>query len=105
MVGARSTQLANFESDEYSVRVAHSLEEDKELIESGFEYITEREGFKIYRKRKWPLKEILQWVERIEKWAGRDLDSRPFGYQPNALSHAELPARFLGSSMNTFLVY
>jgi hypothetical protein len=27
-------------------------------------------------------------------WAGRDLDSRPFGYQPNALSHAELPARF-----------
>jgi len=27
-------------------------EEDKQLIEAGFEYITEREGLKIYKKRK-----------------------------------------------------
>jgi len=46
------TQLVSFEDDEYSVRVAHSLEEDKQLIEAGFEYITERDNFKIYRKRK-----------------------------------------------------
>jgi len=28
------------------------LEEDKESIEAGFEYKTERENLKIYRKRK-----------------------------------------------------
>jgi hypothetical protein len=27
-------------------------EEDKELLEAGFEYVTERGGVKIYRKRK-----------------------------------------------------
>jgi integrase len=46
------TQLITFESDEYHVRVATTLEEDKELIEAGFEYVTERNGVKIYRKRK-----------------------------------------------------
>lgn len=46
------TQLANFESNDFHVRVANNLEEDKELIEAGFEYVTEREGVKIYRKRK-----------------------------------------------------
>jgi len=46
------TQLINFESDEFHVRVAKHLKEDKELIEAGFEYVTKREGIKIYRKRK-----------------------------------------------------
>jgi hypothetical protein len=46
------TQLINFESDEFHVRGAKHLEEDKELIEAGFQYVTEREGVKIYRKRK-----------------------------------------------------
>ncbi len=46
------TQLINFESDEFHVRVAKHLEEDKELIEAGFEFVTERQGVKIYRKRK-----------------------------------------------------
>ncbi len=46
------TQLINFESDEFHVRVAKNLEEDKELVEAGFEYVTERDGAKIYRKRK-----------------------------------------------------
>jgi hypothetical protein len=32
--------------------VAKSLKEDKELIEAGFEYVTERDEVKIYRKRK-----------------------------------------------------
>lgn len=46
------TQLITFENDEFHVRVAETLEEDKELIEAGFEYVTERDGLKIYRKRK-----------------------------------------------------
>jgi integrase len=46
------TQLVDFQDDEYTVRVAHNIQEDKELIEAGFEYVTERDGYKIYRKRK-----------------------------------------------------
>ena len=46
------THLVKFESDDYYVRVAKTLEQDKELLEAGFEYVTEREGIKIYRKRK-----------------------------------------------------
>lgn len=37
---------------EYTVKVAHSIEEDKQLIEAGFEYVTERDGLKIYKKRR-----------------------------------------------------
>ena len=46
------TQRVDFQDDEYTVRVAHTIEEDKQLIEAGFEYVTERDGFKIYRKRR-----------------------------------------------------
>jgi len=47
------TQLLQFEKDDnYTCRVATNTEEDKELIEAGFEYVTERDGLKIYRKRK-----------------------------------------------------
>lgn len=46
------TQLVNLADDNTQVRVAHNIEEDKQLIEAGFEYVTERDGFKIYRKRK-----------------------------------------------------
>ena len=46
------TQLVDFGDDEYTVRVSHNINEDKQLIEAGFEYVTEREGFKIYKKRK-----------------------------------------------------
>lgn len=42
-------QLRNEES---TIRVAASLEDDQKLIEAGFEYVTERNGAKIYRKRK-----------------------------------------------------
>jgi len=41
------THLVKFECDEYHVRVAKTVEEDKKLIEAGFEYVTEREGVKI----------------------------------------------------------
>jgi hypothetical protein len=46
------THLINFESNEYHIRVAKTLEEDKGLLEAEFEYVTERDGIKIYRKRK-----------------------------------------------------
>jgi hypothetical protein len=38
--------------NEYHVRTSTSLKEDKELIEAGFEPITDRDDVKIYRKRK-----------------------------------------------------
>ena len=46
------TQLINFENDDYHCKTAKTLKEDQELIESGFEFVTERDGIKIYRKRK-----------------------------------------------------
>jgi hypothetical protein len=36
----------------YTCRVAKTLKEDKELIEAGFEYVTQLDGLKIYHKRK-----------------------------------------------------
>jgi len=47
------TQLLQFERDDnYTCKVAQNVEQDAELIEAGFEYVTERDGLKIYRKRK-----------------------------------------------------
>jgi len=46
------TQLVSFESDDYTTRVSTGVKEDRELIEAGFEYATERDGVKIYRKPK-----------------------------------------------------
>lgn len=46
------TQLVDFRDDDYVVKVAENVEEDKELIEAGFEYVTDRDCLKIYRKRK-----------------------------------------------------
>ncbi len=46
------TQLVDFQDDDYPVKIAGNVEEDKELIEAGFEYVTDRDCLKIYRKRK-----------------------------------------------------
>ncbi|MCD6445808.1 site-specific integrase, partial [Candidatus Bathyarchaeota archaeon] len=46
------TQLVNFEKDEYYSAAAHNIEEAKQLIESGFEYVCDMEGVKLFRKRK-----------------------------------------------------
>jgi len=47
------TQLLQFQSeDEYTCKVATNTKEDKELIETGFEYVTEIDGQKLFRKRK-----------------------------------------------------
>jgi len=46
------THLVNFKSDEYSVRVAETIQEACKLIEAGFEYVTEMGGARLFRKRK-----------------------------------------------------
>jgi integrase len=48
----RYTQLVNFETDEYVCKIAKTVEEAKALIEDGFDYVTDVEGFKLFRKRK-----------------------------------------------------
>jgi integrase/predicted RNA-binding Zn-ribbon protein involved in translation (DUF1610 family) len=45
-------QLFTGFNDQFISKVAKSLEEDRELIEAGFEFVTERDRNKIYRKRK-----------------------------------------------------
>ena len=40
------------DSDEFTVKVAETLKEACELLEAGFEYITDIDGKKIFRKRK-----------------------------------------------------
>ena len=39
-------------SEEFHVKVAHNLEEVCKLLEVGFEYVTDVDGFKVFRKRK-----------------------------------------------------
>jgi hypothetical protein len=46
------TQLVNFESNEYHVATAKTLEDVVKLVEAGFEYHCEVEGVKVFRKRK-----------------------------------------------------
>ena len=47
-------QLINFESDEYHVAYAETLEEEDKLIQAGFELVRyhDKEQVAIYRKRK-----------------------------------------------------
>jgi len=46
------THLVNFGSEEYICKVAENIEEAKALIESGFEYVTEVDNVKLFKKRK-----------------------------------------------------
>jgi len=46
------THLIDFKNDEYTSRVAKTIEEARQLIQQGFDYITEMENIKIFRKRK-----------------------------------------------------
>ena len=46
------THLVYFQDEEYHARTATTTEEALKLIEAGFEYITEMEGLKLFRKRK-----------------------------------------------------
>ncbi len=44
--------LVDEQDDNCTCRVAQSIKDDRELIEAGFEYVTDRDDVKIYRKRK-----------------------------------------------------
>jgi integrase len=46
------THLVDFGSDEYVCKAARSVEEAKELVQSGFDYVTDVDGMKLFRKRK-----------------------------------------------------
>ena len=46
------THLVNFESEEYHTATSKSLKDDEELLQAGFEYVTESDEIKIFRKRK-----------------------------------------------------
>jgi len=46
------TQLINFHTDEYCCKVAKTVEEASALVEVGFEYVTEIDGHRLFRKRK-----------------------------------------------------
>jgi len=50
------TELVALATDEeFICKVAESLEEAQTLIEGGFEYVTEFNGVKLFRKRKIPI--------------------------------------------------
>jgi len=46
------THLIDFKDEEYIVRVTKTVKEACQLIEAGFEYVTEMESVKLFRKRK-----------------------------------------------------
>ncbi len=47
------TQLINFETeDKFTCKVAKTLQEATELVETGFEYVTDMNSAKLFRKRK-----------------------------------------------------
>jgi len=46
------THLINFKGEEYYSATAKTVDEAKDLIEKGFEYVTEMDGVKLFRKRK-----------------------------------------------------
>jgi len=48
----RYTQLLETEGEEYHSAVARSVEEAAKLIEQGFDYVTELDNVKLFRKRK-----------------------------------------------------
>jgi hypothetical protein len=49
-----NTEQAVFQTknDEFHVKVAYTLDEACKLLEVGFEYVTDMEGKKLFRKRK-----------------------------------------------------
>jgi len=46
------TQLLNLEDDEWTCKTATTVKESQQLIEAGFEYVTDQDGLKLFRKRK-----------------------------------------------------
>jgi len=45
-------KVSKLATDQFTVKVASNVKEASKLIESGFEYATEIDGVKLFRKRK-----------------------------------------------------
>jgi len=48
----RYIQLVPFEGDEYYSETAKTVEEARKLIESGYSYVCDFEGYKLFKKAK-----------------------------------------------------
>ena len=46
------THLVCFESDEFVCKVAKTVQEARQLVKDGFDYVTDMDGMKLFRKRK-----------------------------------------------------
>ena len=46
------THLVNWESDAFVSKVARTVKEAQELVEAGFDYVCDVQGYKLFRKRK-----------------------------------------------------
>ena len=46
------THLLNVNEEEYTVRTAQNIKEATDLLEHGFQYVTEMDGLKLFKKRK-----------------------------------------------------
>ena len=46
------THLVDFQNDDYVCKAAKTVDEARALVETGFEYVTDVEGTKLFRKRK-----------------------------------------------------
>jgi len=46
------THLVNFDSDEWTCKVASTVDEMKTLIEQGFDYVADKDDLKLFRKRR-----------------------------------------------------
>ena len=45
-------QLVNFDNDEFICKVAGTVQDAKDLVEAGFDYVTDMDGLKLFRRRK-----------------------------------------------------
>jgi hypothetical protein len=52
--GARALEetIFNDQNDEFCVKVAATIDEAKKLLETGFDYVTDMEGQKLFRRRR-----------------------------------------------------
>lgn len=48
----RYVRVVDFPEDEFTSRVARTVKEAQELVQSGFDYVCDVEGSKVFRKRK-----------------------------------------------------
>jgi integrase len=46
------THLVTFDNDEFTCKVAGTVQDAKDLVEAGFDYVTDVDGLKLFRRRK-----------------------------------------------------